>query len=97
MGDLTESQLRGRAWRVLKDRFRRSCERTDARCWLCDQPIDYSAKWTAPSAFEADHAKPVSTHPDLALVIGNLRPSHRSCNRSRGNRPAPTSWCRADF
>lgn len=93
----SEGKLRGRAWRVLKAKFRKRCETVNAACWLCDQAIDYQAKWTQPNAFEADHAKPVSTHPDLALMMGNLRPSHRSCNRSRGNKAAPGSWARADW
>ena len=97
MSNPTQGQLRGRAWRVLKDRFRDRCQQANAPCWICNQAINYEAKSTDPSAFEADHYKPVSNHPHLALMIGNLRPSHQSCNRSRGNKPAETAWVRADW
>jgi 5-methylcytosine-specific restriction endonuclease McrA len=91
------AKLRGRSWRVLKDEFRRRCAEVQARCWICDQEINYSASWREPTSFEADHAKPVSTHPHLALAMGNLRPSHQSCNRGRGDRPEPGQWIRANW
>ncbi len=56
-------------------------------CWLCGQPIDYDAPAHDPDALDVDHVKPYSTHPHLALVRSNLRPSHVRCNRSRGARP----------
>ena len=59
--------------------------------------IDYGANFKQSNSFEADHYHPVSTHPHLALAMGNLRPSHQSCNRSRGNKAAPGSWARADW
>jgi 5-methylcytosine-specific restriction endonuclease McrA len=94
----TIGQLRGRSWRNLKDEFRRRCEEIDARCWICDQQINYEANWREPTAFEADHAQPVITHPHLALVMANLRPSHQSCNRGRGARPpAQGSWIKANW
>lgn len=92
-----EAKLRGRAWRVLKSRFRARCEELDARCWICDQQINYGANWREPTAFEADHFHPISSHPHLALMMGNLRPSHQKCNRARGNRPPPGSWTKADW
>jgi len=82
---------------VLKDQFRKRCQEADAPCWICGMPIGYDANWKQPSAFEADHFKPVSTHPHLALMMGNLRPAHQSCNRSRGNKPAVENWVRADW
>lgn len=91
------AKLRGRSWRVLKAEFRRRCALVDARCWVCDQAINYEAKWNEPTAFEADHAKPVSTHPHLALSMGNLRPSHQACNRARGARPVVGAWTRANW
>ena len=90
-------KLRGRAWRVLKDKFRKHCAEINARCWICDQAINYDAKWKDPTSFEADHAKPVSTHPHLALSAANLRPSHQACNRSRGAKPAGEPWVRANW
>lgn len=92
----TEGQLRGRSWRVLKARFRKRCEEVDARCWLCDQQINYAANWRESTAFEADHALPLKTHPHLALAMGNLRPSHQSCNRGRGADPVG-AWTRANW
>lgn len=93
----TDAKLRGRSWRVLKDRFRKRCQAADARCWICDQQINYEANWREPTSFEADHAQPVTSHPHLALVMGNLRPSHQACNRSRGARPMAGSWVKADW
>lgn len=69
--------------------FRRQCHAESARCWLCWQPIDYLAPHGAADGFSVDHALPVSTHPDLAEVYSNFRPSHLDCNRKRGNR-SPT-------
>lgn len=61
----------------------------NARCWLCGGEIDYTAsnnptdknysKW----AWEPDHIKDVSTHPELAEDITNIAPSHSCCNRRR--------------
>ena len=92
-----DAKLRGRSWRVLKDEFRKRCAEAQARCWLCDQQINYAATFKEPTSFEADHAKPISTHPHLALSMGNLRPSHQSCNRARGNRPVEGTWIKADW
>ena len=92
-----EAKLRGRAWRVLKDEFRKRCAQVNAPCWICDQAIDYRAKFKDTTSFEADHVKPVSTHPHLALSMGNLQPSHQSCNRARGARPIAGPWIRADW
>lgn len=91
------AKLRGRSWRVLKDEFRRRCAEINARCWICDQAINYDAKWKDPTSFEADHVKPVSTHPHLALSMGNLRPSHQACNRGRGARPPAEGWVKANW
>ncbi|MEI7439975.1 MAG: HNH endonuclease [Thermoleophilia bacterium] len=64
---------------------------------MCEQAIDYEANGRRPTAFEADHAQPVSTHPHLALVMSNLRPSHQSCNRGRGARLLTGTWVKADW
>ena len=65
--------------------FRRDMER-GAVCWLCGQPIDYTATPGTPDAYEADHFYPPHERPDLAEDITNLRPAHSSCNRSRGDK-----------
>lgn len=36
----------------------------------------------------ADHVKPVSTHPELALIRSNVRGACESCNKKRGGFPA---------
>lgn len=55
-------------------------------CWLDGLPIDYDAPSTHPLSFAADHVIPVSVDPSKALDPANLRPAHRRCNGSRGNR-----------
>ncbi|QQM15151.1 HNH endonuclease [Gordonia phage TinaLin] len=75
-----------RRWRVLKAEFRRKCKQRRAPCWLCGQPIDYTLVHPHPEAFEPDHYHPVAKRPELAEDPANLRPSHSSCNRSRGDR-----------
>lgn len=98
--DMTANPARGgHHWRELAARYKVQCSKRDDPCWQCGQKIDYAAAPQTSGAFEADHYKPVATHPHLALTIGNLRPSHSSCNRSRGSKPAiePTEWIAADF
>lgn len=68
--------------------FRDECEEVRAECWLCPPGagvIDYSLPANHPESFSADHAKPVSTYPELAMDPLNLRPSHLICNQRRGN------------
>jgi 5-methylcytosine-specific restriction endonuclease McrA len=66
--------------------FRKQCHAENARCWLCWQTIDYLAPPNSPGGFSVDHMHPVSTHPELAEVYANFRPSHLDCNVRRGNR-----------
>lgn len=88
----------GYRWRQLAAQFKKACAGRNDACHICEQPIDYSAPPQTASAFEADHFKPVETHPHLAYMVTNLRPSHSSCNRSRGSKVAPTGeWVAADF
>lgn len=79
-----------RGWRAIAARFRDECERRGDACWMCGQPILYDQDpGSHPDAFHVDHYYPVSKHPELALDVGNLRPSHRSCNVARGDGPPP--------
>ncbi|WP_051191578.1 HNH endonuclease [Microbacterium luticocti] len=79
-----------RAYTDLREQLRDWWARTNAPCWLCGQPIDYDAPAHDPAALDLDHAKPIETHPHLALDSSNCRPSHCRCNRSRGSRaPRP--------
>ena len=90
------AKINTRAWRKLAATFKTACRRRNAPCWLCGQSIDYDAPPQAPEAFEADHYRPRDTHPHLALDPTNLRPSHSSCNRSRGT-AQPGTWHQADW
>lgn len=75
------------AYRLLREQQRRKF----LPCWLCGQAIDYDADWRNPASFALDHAKPLSTHPDLAQDPANFRSAHRRCNASRGAKePAPS-------
>lgn len=95
-----------RAWRTAAAEYKEVCRRhrnadgtLGAHCAHCGQPIDYDAPKDSPSAFEADHHKPLHTHPQLAFTRSNLRPSHKSCNGSKGAK-APTpqgAWVPANF
>jgi hypothetical protein len=61
-------------------------------------PIDYDAAPGRPDSFQADHYRPRSTHPHLALVYSNLRPSCARCNWSRRADPPPVSeWKRPEW
>lgn len=72
-------KVRMRAW------YRDS--RAKAPCWLCGQPIDYTLKpSSSDQAWEPDHRLSRRAHPELALDLSNIFPSHRSCNRSRQDR-----------
>jgi 5-methylcytosine-specific restriction endonuclease McrA len=68
---------------ILRTEFRLLCQAQDARCWLCGGAIDYLLR-DGYDAFELDHYFPVSTHRQYEEDPANFRPSHRSCNRSRG-------------
>jgi hypothetical protein len=72
----------------LRTEYRLLCEATDEPCWLCGGRIDYLLR-DGDDGFELDHYYPVSLYPDLQEDAAGFRPSHRSCNRHRGNR-APT-------
>ena len=96
---MTENRNRGGyRWRQTAARFRSRCAKASAPCWLCGQPIDYSAPPQTPAAFEADHYHPVATHPHLAYMTSNLRPAHSSCNRSRGSKTVTSGpWVTPDW
>lgn len=78
-------KIRGhRTWRRLRDEYRAECSAAKLQCWICAEPIDYSLVCPDRWAFEADHVLSVMSHPDRALDVSNLAPSHAKCNRSRG-------------
>lgn len=78
-----------RAGQNLARKLKAQWEEVKAPCWLCHQPIDYSAPPQTMNACEPDHVLPRDTYPELALEEDNIRPAHSACNRSRGNRPPP--------
>lgn len=99
VGDNPMSNLRnGSLERKVKREFRQRCKATRAVCWLCRQPIDYSAAPQTPEAFEPDHYHPVESHPHLAYDMTNLRPSHCRCNRARQDTPPEQRrWVQPDW
>ena len=56
-------------------------------CHLCGQPIPRGVHRDHRLAYQADHVMAYDSHPLLRMALHNLRPSHRQCNRHRGNRP----------
>lgn len=57
-----------------------------AVCHICGKPIDYFvAPSSTPDSYEPDHLIPVHLRPDLELDLENIAPSHRHCNRARGD------------
>lgn len=85
------ARVGGREYQALRATFRAKCAAEDAPCWMDGQPIAYDEPdGSTDDAFELDHYYPVSTHPHLEMDPANYRPSHRLCNRTRGNSaPAP--------
>jgi 5-methylcytosine-specific restriction endonuclease McrA len=100
---VTSNPLRsGRRYDTERYKFIGVCEANNVMCWLCGKPINYKARAQTPDAFELDHARPVSTHPELAHEPTNFRASHSACNRSRGATPMAVSargscWVQADW
>lgn len=75
-----------RRMRAVREERRTAWAAEDAPCWLCGQPIDWTvADGSTDSSFEYDHYFPASTHPEHYDDPANGRPSHRGCNRDRGN------------
>jgi hypothetical protein len=58
-------------------------------CHLCRKPIDMALR-NGPGSFQVDHVWPQSR--GGCDHLRNLRPSHRRCNGSRGNKLLP--WAR---
>ena len=78
-------------WSLAWKRLRQECFERDkaknARCVHCGQPINYNVpRSSTDDSYEPDHRIDVAAHPELALVPENVQPSHRRCNRARGNK-----------
>ena len=86
-------------WTPAWKRLRLECFARDrdanAVCVHCRQPIDYSVKPSSTDdSYEPDHKYDVANHPEWALLPENVQPSHRRCNRARGNKAGINNLCR---
>lgn len=76
-----------RRWSTVRRQAFDRDKKHHATCWICGQPIDYSVAPSAtPMSYEPDHRLPVSRHPELAFDLANILPSHKKCNRARGDK-----------
>ena len=74
----------GSRWKaVRKAAFERDRD-ANAPCWICGRPINYAGdSKTDPWAWQPDHVLTVKQHPEFALDITNIKPSHARCNNQR--------------
>lgn len=71
-------------WQKLRPILYKRDRLANSPCGICGQPIDYRLT-DGPDCWEPDHIKPVRRYPELAFVMSNLQPTHRSCNRSKSD------------
>lgn len=76
-----------RANKKLRQQLRQQHAENNTPCYLCGQPIDYTAPPHTPNACDLDHIHPTSTHPHLENDPNNIKPTHTNCNRARHNQP----------
>ena len=89
---MAKARVSTRAFQKARDRFFAEGQQDDAPCWLCGQPIDYTAQpGTTDDSHELDHYVPVSVDPSLQYDPGNFRHAHRVCNILRGASPPKLS------
>jgi hypothetical protein len=82
MASQRDRSARARAFRAEMKAYWQSI---NAPCGIDGQHhIDWDAPPFTPNAFEIEHIKPVSLHPELEFDPNNVRPSAHSCNRHRG-------------
>ena len=77
MGGNSAGRVQTRRFHRLKAEFFAKCRAERPVCWLCGQPIDYSAD-------------PGTTADSLTLPA-NFEPAHFACNSRRGNGEPPVS------
>lgn len=83
---MSGKRVQSRSFNRHKQQFFERCRRDRPPCWLCGQPIDYSAEpGTTDDSLTLDHRFPVSKRPDLQDDPANFMPAHRSCNIRRGD------------
>ena len=82
----------GRPWERERAKYKAECKARNAECWLCRNtkgPIDYISKFDPktpnPLLFSVDHSVPTSTPGSDPMRKDQWRPSHLTCNSSRGN------------
>ncbi len=56
-----------------REALRRKARTTNAPCWLCGEPFDWTVEWKHPLSFTADHVKPIANG---GSMLGELRPAH---------------------
>lgn len=69
---------------TLRARHTRILRRPGVRCWLCGREIDLSLRFPDPGSFSLDHVVAVANGGTDEL--GQKRPAHLSCNRSKSDR-----------
>ena len=63
----------------IRPQFRQQGAQTQAPCWICTMPIDYTnTDQNDDDTWEPDHFYPRSTHPQFAEDPTNLRHSHQA-------------------
>ncbi len=71
-----------------RDRHRRIIAKTKPDCHWCLEPIDYTANWLDPLAYQVDHVIPLAKGgiDELHYPDGTIQKvaSHRRCNRAKG-------------
>lgn len=77
---------RAARWKYVRMQAYERDRKANAPCWWCGQPINYLLPPSSEQeAWEGDHRVPVSKAPEFELDLNNIAPSHRRCNRARGD------------
>ena len=77
---------RSSRWPYIRAQAWNRDKKVRAVCHICGEPIDYFVPPSStPDSYEPDHLIPVHLRPDLELDLTNIAPSHRRCNRQRGD------------
>ena len=85
-GDGVSMANRSSRWRRVRGMAYERDRKAKAPCWWCGQEINYYVPPSStPDSWEGDHKIPVSRQPELELDLMNVAPSHKRCNRARGD------------
>lgn len=66
---------------ALRKRHRAQIAKTQSRCHICGQVIDYSLKYPDPACFVVDHLVPIAK--GGADTIDNKKAAHHACNSKK--------------